>query len=159
MRWKDRVKEVRLIEASVVALTRAQAIASLKFPHSTINILNKKFESLGEDDLVFEPNKTYIHIFSQVLDIPISSKFSVTELFERITSTVGTHYILIIGNKIDLYERDDIVLQLYEYVSREYISEKEIELLLKKDGELVKKVVNEKNDKGHCIQYLSNTLN
>lgn len=142
--WKDRVKEVKLIEPSNVALNRAKAIAELKFPFSVITAVNKKLEELDNDDLAFEPNKTYIHVFSQVLDIPMSRRFSITELFEKITSTIGTHYILIVGNKIDLYERDDIVLQLYEYVSREYIFEKEIELLLKEDGELVKKVVTEK---------------
>mgnify|MGYP002510140156 CR=1 FL=1 len=147
VKWKDRVKEVRLIEPSITALKRAQSVVGLKFPHSTIKAVNKKLENLDDDDLVFEPNKTYIHIFSQVLDIPMSSKFSINELFERITSTIGTHYILIVGNKIDLYERDDIVLQLYEYVSREYIFEKEIELLLKEDSELVRKVVTDKTVK------------
>lgn len=144
MKWKDLVKEVRLIEPSITALQRAQSVAGLKFPHSTKKAVNKKLENLDDDDLVFEPNKTYIHIFSQVLDIPMSSKFSINELFERITSTIGTHYLLIVGNKIDSYERDDIVLQLYEYVSREYIFEKEIELLLKEDSELVRKVVTDK---------------
>lgn len=145
--WKDRVKEVKLIEPSNVALDRAQAVAGLKFPHSTVKAVNKKLENLDDDDLVFEPHKTYVHIFSQVLDIPMSRKFSITELFEKITSTIGTHYILIVGNKIDSYERDDIVLQLYEYVSREYIFEKEIELLLKEDSELVMKVVTDKTVK------------
>lgn len=145
--WKDRVKEVKLIEPSNVALDRAQAVAGLKFPHSTVKAVNKKLENLDDDDLVFEPHKTYVHIFSQVLDIPMSRKFSITELFEKITSTIGTHYILIVGNKIDPYERDDIVLQLYEYVSREYIFEKEIELLLKEDSELVMKVVTDKTVK------------
>ena len=147
VKWKDRVKEVKLIEPSNVALDRAQAVAGLKFPHSTVKAVNKKLENLDDDDLVFEPHKTYVHIFSQVLDIPMSRKFSITELFEKITSTIGTHYILIVGNKIDSYERDDIVLQLYEYVSREYIFEKEIELLLKEDSELVMKVVTDKTVK------------
>lgn len=142
--WKDRVKEVKLIEPSNVALNRAKAIAELKFPFSVITAVNKKLEELDNDDLAFEPNKTYIHVFSQVLDIPMSRRFSINDLFERMTATVGTHYILIVGNKVDAYERDDIVLQLYEYVSREYIFEKEIELLLKEDSELVKKVLTEK---------------
>ena len=57
--WKDRVKEVKLIEPSNVALDRAQAVAGLKFPHSTVKAVNKKLENLDDDDLVFEPHKTY----------------------------------------------------------------------------------------------------
>lgn len=147
VKWKDRVKEIKLIEPSNVALNRAKTVAKLKFPFSVITAVNKKLEELDNDDLAFEPNKTYIHVFSQVLDIPMSRRFSLIDLFERMTSVIGTHYILIVGNKVDPYERDDIVLQLYEYVSREYIFEKEIELLLKEDSELVKKVVTEKTIK------------
>ena len=119
VKWKDRVKKVKLIEPSSVALDRAQAVAGLKFPHSTIKAVNKKLENLDDDDLAFEPNKTYIHIFSQVLDITMSRKFSITELFEKITSAIGTHYILIVGHKVDYHA--DSVLELYQHVSNKYI--------------------------------------
>lgn len=138
-KWKDRVKEVKLIEPSDVALKRAKAVAKLKFPLSVVTAVNKKLEELDDDELTFEPNKTYIHVFSQVLDIPMSRKFSIIELFEKITSIIGTHYILIVGHKIDCHT--DSVIQLYQHISNEYILFEERFQFARRDRTPIKKNV------------------
>lgn len=118
--WQDYLKSIVLIEPSIVALNRAEAIARLKFPEVPIRTINKKLEALDADDLTFEANPVMIHIFSQILDIPFADNFDIINFFETVTSTVGTHYIHVISHQITNYDTN--ILKLYKHIVSEYIS-------------------------------------
>lgn len=122
--WQDYIKSIVLIEPSLVALTRAQAIAKLKFPDATIRTVNKKLEELDNTDLSFDANKVMIHIFSQVLDIPLADEFDLIAFFENITSTICTHYIHIVSHDVDDDNNQRNILKLYKHIVSEYVHAK-----------------------------------
>lgn len=119
--WQDYLKSIVLIEPSTVALNRAQAIARLKFPDAHIRTVNKKLEELNNKDLSFDTNKVMIHIFSQVLDIPLADEFNLLEFFETITSTIGTHYIHIVSHEVDSMNNQRNILKLYKHIVSKYV--------------------------------------
>ena len=119
--WQDYLKSVILIEPSTVALDRAQAIAQLKFPDATIRTVNKKLEELDNNDLSFDENKVMIHIFSQVLDIPLDDEFDLLGFFETITSTVGTHYIHVVSHEVDGMNNQQNILKLYKHIVDKHV--------------------------------------
>lgn len=142
--WQDYLKSVILIEPSQIALNRAQAIAQLKFPDATIRTIHKKLEELDDDDLSFDANKVTIHIFSQILDIPLTDNFNLVEFFETITSTIGTHYIHVVSHEVDEMNDQQNILKLYKYIVNKHVHvddpTDEICLVLKTDPKEPRKV-------------------
>src|SRR5690606_25357252 len=102
-------------------LNRAQAIAQLKFPDATIRTIHKKLEELDNNDLLFDTNKVMIHIFSQVLDIPLADEFDLLGFFETITSTIGTHYIHVVSHEVDGMNNQTNVLKLYKHIASKHV--------------------------------------
>lgn len=143
--WQDHLKSVVLIEPSTVALNRAQAIAKLKFPDATIRTVNKTLEELDNNDLSFDENKVMIHIFSQVLDIPLADDFDLLAFFETITSTVGTHYIHVVSHEVDGMNNQQNILKLYKHIVDKHVhvydSTDEVCFVLKADPKEPKKVI------------------
>ena len=119
--WQDYIKSIVLIEPSQIALNRAEAIAKLKFPDANIYTITKKLEELGNEDLAFDANKIMIHIFSQVLDIPLADGFDLLDFFETITSTVGAHYIHVVSHEVDSINSQRNILKLYKYIVSKYV--------------------------------------
>ena len=146
-RWKfdQELKSIVLIEPSTVALNRADAIAKLKFPDATIHTVNKKLEELDNNDLSFDENKVMIHIFSQILDIPLAHDFNLLAFFETITSTRGTHYIHVVSHEVDNMNEQQNILKLYKYIVNKHIhvdnSTDEICFVSKTDPKEPKKVI------------------
>ena len=122
--WQDSLKSIILIEPSKTALNRAEAIAKLKFPDATTHTVNKKLEELDNNDLSFDANKVMIHIFSQILDIPLADNFDLIAFFENITSTIGTHYIHIVSHEVDDDNNQRNILQLYKHIVSEHVHAK-----------------------------------
>ncbi len=119
--WQDYLKSIVLIEPSMVALNRAEAIAKLKFPNANILTANKNLEELDTQDLSFDANKVMIHIFSQILDITLADEFNLLEFFEIITSTIGTHYIHVVSHEVDNMNDQRNILKLYRYIASTYV--------------------------------------
>lgn len=119
--WQDYLKSVILIEPSQIALNRAQAIVQVKFPDATIRTIHKKLEELDNNDLSFDTNKVMIHIFSQILDIPLADEFNLLEFFENITSTIGTHYIHVVSHEIDNMNSQRNILKLYKHIVSKHV--------------------------------------
>lgn len=119
--WQDYLKSVILIEPSKIALNRAQAIAQIKFPDATIHTIHKKLEELNNNDLSFDTNKVMIHIFSQILDIPLADEFNLLEFFENITSTIGKHYIHVVSHEIDNMNSQRNILKLYKHIVSKHV--------------------------------------
>ena len=142
--WQDYLKSVILIEPSQIALNRAQAIAQVKFPDATIRTIHKKLEELDNNDLLFDTNKVMIHIFSQVLDIPLADEFDLLGFFETITSTIGTHYIHVVSHEVDGMNNQTNVLKIYKHIVNKYVhvedSTNDFVFVLKTDPKEPKKV-------------------
>ena len=119
--WQDYIKSIVLIEPSTVALNRAEAIAKLKFPDATTRTVNKKLEELDMNDLSFDINKVTIHIFSQILDIPLADDFNLLKFFETITLAMGTHYIHVVSHEIEGMNNQKNIVKLYKYIVSEYV--------------------------------------
>ena len=125
--WAKFTRTITLIEPSAIALNRAKAIAEVHFPELEIKTINKRLEDLDEQDLKFEHSPVTIHIFSQVLDIPLHESFDVIEFFEKITSSKGLHYILIVSHDIAERASSQNIIKVYKHLVANYLHE-EIEL-------------------------------
>lgn len=119
--WQDLIKSIVLIEPSKVALKRAEAIARFKFPDASVNVVNKKLEELSPSDISYDDNEIYMHIFSQVLDIPFNEDFDFLDFFESITSSKGIHYILVVSHDIKQVNSSQLILKLYKYIAKKYV--------------------------------------
>lgn len=125
--WAKFTRTITLIEPSAIALNRAKAIAEVHFPELEIKTINKRLEDLDEQDLKFEHSPVTIHIFSQILDIPLHESFNVIEFFEKITSSKGLHYILIVSHDIAERATSQNIIKVYKHLVANYLHE-EIEL-------------------------------
>lgn len=125
--WAKFTRSITLIEPSAIALNRAKAIAEVHFPELEIKTINKRLEDLDEQDLKFEHSPVTIHIFSQILDIPLDESFDVIEFFEKITSSKGLHYILIVSHDIAERATSQNIIKVYKHLVANYLHE-EIEL-------------------------------
>lgn len=119
--WEEEIGNIVLIEPSKVALKRAEEIAKLKFPDIDVKSINKKLEQLEDSDISFHESETYVHIFSQILDMPLSDEFCILDFFETITSKKGIHYLLVISHDIKETNNTYRILSLYKYIAQKYI--------------------------------------
>lgn len=119
--WQDYIKSIVLIEPSKVALNRAEAIAKLKLPDATIHTVNKNLEELDNNNLIFDTNKVMLHIFSQILDIPLADDFNLLDFFETITSTIGTHYIHVVSHEVETMNDQQNILKLYKHIVNKHV--------------------------------------
>lgn len=119
--WQDFINSIVLIEPSKVALNRAEAIIKLKFPEANIKSINKKLEELDGSETSCETNKIYIHVFSQIMDIPFEDEFNILDFFENITCNVGTHYLLVISHDTPAMNNTVQIKKLYKYIVHNYV--------------------------------------
>ena len=63
------IKEVILIEPSLVALQRANYLISLIDPNMYVKVVNKMIDDVNENDLRFNNNSAVFQLFSNILDI------------------------------------------------------------------------------------------
>ncbi len=79
--WVDSVKDVQLIEPSLVALARAKAIVTCCFPEANFTAINKRFDNLDNGDIALLPKMTKLHLFSNIIDI---NNFGIAEMLRKI---------------------------------------------------------------------------
>lgn len=91
------VDRIILIEPSEIALERANHIANLCFPEANIELVNKEFDDLDQEDLDLNDETTKIHLMSNVLDV---SSYDLGGLFEKMLddNNTGIHRIFAISH-------------------------------------------------------------
>ncbi|MEK5760566.1 class I SAM-dependent methyltransferase, partial [Acinetobacter variabilis] len=65
----QKVDRIILIEPSEIALERANHIANLCFPEANIELVNKEFDDLEQEDLDLNDETTKVHLMSNILDV------------------------------------------------------------------------------------------
>lgn len=63
------VKRITLIEPSTMALSRAELLCSRFYPDAEINVINKQFDDLTNEDLSLSLEIPTIHLLSNILDV------------------------------------------------------------------------------------------
>ena len=89
------VKKIVLIEPSLVALRRAQAILSCYCPDAEIVTINKRMDNVHADELGIDGQLVVHHVFSNVLDI---SSFNHIELLYKMFKKNGQHVVLAVSS-------------------------------------------------------------
>lgn len=89
---------VVLIEPSQIALERAGIICKCYCPYAQVKLINKKLDDLTKDDLKPKDGSVMVHLFSNILDV---TGFNLFDLFGKIFSNKGMHYILAISHDRD----------------------------------------------------------
>ena len=94
------VDRIILIEPSEIALERANHIANLCFPEANIELVNKKFDDLDQEDLDLSDGATKIHLMSNILDV---SSYDAGALFKKILdeNNTGIHRIFAVSHDRD----------------------------------------------------------
>lgn len=118
------VENIILIEPSKIALNRAEALLKCKYPNVNILSINKYLEDLSDDDLSYQENKIYIHIFSHLLDIDMRDDFNIFDFFDKITNNIGDHYIYILSHDREHNGGSDKILKIFNYISNNYLDKK-----------------------------------
>lgn len=86
---------VTLIEPSALALTRAHRIMQAYAPQAEVISVNSHFQDLASDQLLCDPDRVKIHLFSNVLDIAGYDHF---ELVNEILQHPGKHIFLAVSH-------------------------------------------------------------
>lgn len=107
------VKNITLIEPSLEALKRAKLHVELYFKESiSIDVYNKYFEKIKQEDIVSEADLPVIHIFSNILDI---QGIDLKELAAKIdSSVVNDNYIVSVGPLNPNNKRIDAFYNYYQ---------------------------------------------
>ncbi|TXH68346.1 MAG: hypothetical protein E6Q83_14765 [Thiothrix sp.] len=92
------VRQITLIEPSAIALRRAYAIVKCYNENHNINCINLKLDDLKDNYLRANGNSTYIHLFSNILDI---NTFDIFKLFRKIIGKRGKHVFLAVSHDRD----------------------------------------------------------
>lgn len=88
------ITEVNLIEPSVAATRRAKEIVSCFDNNITINVINKVFDDLTENDFC-RSNKKKLHLFSNILDVDSFDCARFTLLFQKVFN--GSNFFICVG--------------------------------------------------------------
>ena len=89
------IKEVILIEPSMVALARAKSIVACYCRNATVVDINKKLDDLTALDLSSNEELSTLHLFSNVLDI---DDFNYPVLMEKMFQKSGHHTVLAVSS-------------------------------------------------------------
>ncbi len=95
IRTTQRVKNLTLIEPSVIALKRATLHIRNFVPVTDINTVNKDLDSLVTEDFIKNKTNRHLHLFSNILDI---DEFSLTNLLQLIEHNfIGVNYFVCVS--------------------------------------------------------------
>jgi len=89
------VTEAILIEPSIVALARAEAVFACYCPNATVTGINKYLDYVTLQELGGASDAHTLHFFSNVLDI---SDFNHVVLFDKILQLKGSHSVLVVSH-------------------------------------------------------------
>jgi hypothetical protein len=96
----ERIKQVRLIEPSAVALLRAKEVIDCYLHAHQAVTLNKRLDEIAAEDLNANGLLPQVHILSNVLDI---DGFDHGQLFSKILQSVGRHAVLAVSHDRDFH--------------------------------------------------------
>lgn len=100
----ERLEGIHLIEPSVLALARAEAVLSCYTDFTVpVALVNRRLDELQPQDLVCDPNGLNIHVFSNILDV---QSFDLIALFNRIIAQDGRHVFLAVSHERDFLGGD-----------------------------------------------------
>ncbi len=108
--FKTYISKIKLIEPSPLALQRARGILECYSSDMQIVAINKELDYVTHKELETDINRTYIHLFSNILDV---KGFDLNELFSKIVQIQGCHFFIAVsidrsfsgGTRIrDIYE-------------------------------------------------------
>lgn len=85
---------VNLIDPSVPATERAKEVLSCYGKNIKVNVINKAFDDLTEQDFV-RSNHRKLHLFSNILDVDAFDLAQFTHLFQK--SFYGSNYFICVG--------------------------------------------------------------
>lgn len=88
------IVSINLIEPSVPATQRAQQVISCYDNKIPVNVINKLFDDLKEQDFCHS-NNCKVHLFSNILDVDAFDLALFTQLFQR--SFNGENYFICVG--------------------------------------------------------------
>jgi hypothetical protein len=83
------VSSITLIEPSTVALQRGRSLVERMFQNnpstdSVVRLVNKSIDDLTSNDLVSEPDRIKIHLFSNIIDV---QGFDLTQLYQLMVNS------------------------------------------------------------------------
>lgn len=130
----QRLRQAVLVEPSAVALTRAKQTIEILFPNTQVLTLHKRFEEFTENDFSSLLGVPRLHLFSNVLDLPLFKSGEFCDVFTRRvkrTAFQRDEYIVCVSPSVstDLMKRFNYFLNLLEDGDRwtqEILVEKEI---------------------------------
>lgn len=85
---------INLIDPSAPATQRAREVLSCYEKDARVNVINKAFDDLDEQDFV-RSNSRKLHLFSNILDVDAFDLAQFTHLFQR--SFFGSNYFVCVG--------------------------------------------------------------
>ena len=118
-KYIEKISQITLIEPSAIALTRASRILNCYCPGSRITTINKKIDDLTQADLKLSEIDAKIHLFSNILDI---DDFDQLDLFNKIFSNKGIHYILAVSHDRNFDGGSQRLRDVYNAIKPEIIS-------------------------------------
>ena len=95
---KADVIKIKLIEPSALALRRARGILECYSADIQVVAINKELDHVTYKELESDVNGTYIHLFSNILDV---DSFDLSKLFSKILRIKGCHYFLAVSHSRD----------------------------------------------------------
>jgi len=96
---EQKIKNLTLIEPSEIALKRASLHIRKFDPAAEIHTINKDFDNLVNKDFTKNTTYTYIHLFSNILDI---DEFSLTDFLKLVESNLlGDNYFICVSPYIN----------------------------------------------------------
>jgi hypothetical protein len=99
-KFRDVTSSVTLIEPSQIALERSKHIMQCYAPKAKIVTINKILDNLVASDFQTSNMTTKIHLFSNILDMPV---FSIPLLIEKITSSTGENHFIAMSSDRSSY--------------------------------------------------------
>ena len=109
----QKVKTITLIEPSEICIKRAALHASVFFPGTDIKTVNKKFDDLTQDDIVYSEETPTLHILSNVLDM---TSFDLGKFSGLIKSCLkGSNQFVCVGPYFNYTDKDG---RMDEFFSR-----------------------------------------
>ena len=114
--YNQKIKHITLIEPSEMCLKRAALNTSLFLPKTVIVTVNRVFDELDEDDILFDKDIPTLHLFSNVLDI---LDFDLERFAELINVQIrGYNQFVCVGPYFNS-DRDERMEELCSYLNGE----------------------------------------
>ena len=91
----SRIKQIKLIEPSAIALYRAKAVVDCYLAGPRANIINKMLDDVTTEEIHMNGSIPVVHLLSNVLDI---EGFNHGNLFSKILGNIGRHTVLAVSH-------------------------------------------------------------